>query len=76
MTGYRMLMEFNPMDVIVPKGHTIQLVVTETGEDYLPSPCASLGMTIFAGYQVLNLPTLDRPIDHENWFNSPIWWDE
>ena len=33
-------------------------------------------MTIFAGYQVLNLPTLDRPIDHENWFNSPIWWDE
>lgn len=76
MTGYRMLMEFNPMDVIVPKGHTIQLVVTETGEDYLPSPCASLGMTIFAGYQVLNLPTLDRPVDHENWFNSPIWWDE
>lgn len=76
MTSYRMLMEFNPMDVIVPKGHTIQLVVTETGEDYLPSPCASLGMTIFAGYQVLNLPTLDRPIDHENWFNSPIWWDE
>jgi predicted acyl esterase len=76
MTSYRMLMEFNPMDVIVPKGHTIQLVVTETGEDYLPSPCASLGMTIFAGYQVLNLPTLDRPVDHENWFNSPIWWDE
>ena len=76
MTSYRMLMEFNPMDVIVPKGHTIQLVVTETGEDYLPSPCASLGMTIFAGYQVLTLPTLDRPIAHENWFNVPVWWDE
>ena len=28
MTSYRMLMEFNPMDVIVPKGHTIQLVVS------------------------------------------------
>jgi len=76
MTNYRMLMEFNPMDVIVPKGHTIQLVVTESGEDYLPSPCAALGMTIFAGYQVLNLPTIDRPVDHENWFNVPNWWDE
>ncbi len=76
MTNYRMLMEFNPMDVIIPKGHTIQLVVTETGEDYLPSPCASLGMTIFAGYQTLTLPTLDRPFEHQNWFNVPIWWDE
>ena len=76
MSSYRMLMEFNPMDVIVPKGHAIQLVVTETGEDYLPSPCASLGMTIFAGYQVLTLPTLDRSIEHENWFNVPVWWDE
>ena len=76
MTSYRMLMEFNPMDVIVPKGHTIQLVVSETGEDYLPSPCASAGMTIFAGYQVLTLPTIDRPVNHENWFNVPNWWDE
>jgi predicted acyl esterase len=76
MTSYRMLMEFNPMDVIVPKGHTIQLVVTESGEDYLPSPCASVGMTIFAGYQVLTLPTIDRPLDHANWFNAPNWWDE
>ncbi len=75
MTSYRMLMEFNPMDVIVPKGHTIQLLVTETGEDYLPSPCAPLGMTIFAGYQVLTLPTIDRPVEHENWFNVPAWWE-
>jgi hypothetical protein len=74
LTNYRMLMEFNPMDVIVPKGHTIQLVITETGEDYLPSPCAPIGMTIFTGYQVLTLPTLDRPLDHENWFNVPNWW--
>ena len=76
MTSYRMLMEFNPMDVVVPEGHTIQLVISESGEDYLPSPCASAGMTIFAGYQVLTLPTIDRPIDHENWFNVPNWWDE
>jgi hypothetical protein len=32
-------------------------------------------MTIFAGYQVLTLPTLDRPIGHENWFNVPAWWE-
>ena len=76
MTNYRMLMEFNPMDVIVPKGHTIQLVVSETGEDYLPSPCASSGMTIFAGYQTLTLPTIDRPSDHQNWFDVPVWWGE
>jgi hypothetical protein len=76
LTNYRMLMEFNPMDVIVPKGHTIQLLITESGEDYLPSPCAAAGMTIFAGYQVLTLPNLERPFDHENWFNVPNWWDE
>ena len=76
MTNYRMLMEFNPKDVIIPKGHTIQLVVSETGEDYLPSPCASSGMTIFAGYQTLTLPTVDRPSDHQNWFDVPVWWGE
>ena len=75
MTNYRMLMEFNPMDVIVPKGHTIQLIITESGEDYLPSPCASVGMSIFAGYQVLNLPTIDRTGDHDSWFETPPWWE-
>ena len=68
MTSYRITEFFNPMDVVVLEGHTIQLVISESGEDYLPSPCASLGMTIFAGYQVLTLPTIDRPMDHENWF--------
>ncbi len=75
MTNYRMLMEFNPMDVIVPKGHTIQLIITESGEDYLPSPCASVGMSIFAGYQVLTLPSIDRSIDHDSWFEAPPWWE-
>jgi len=75
MTNYRMLMEFNPMDVIVPKGHTIQLIITESGEDYLPSPCASVGMSIFAGYQVLTLPSIDRTIDHDSWFEAPPWWE-
>ncbi len=75
MTNYRMLMEFNPMDVIVPKGHTIQLIITESGEDYLPSPCASVGMSIFAGYQVLTLPSIDRTVDHDSWFEAPPWWE-
>ena len=37
LTTYTMLMEFNPMDAIIPAGHEISIVLTESGEDYLPS---------------------------------------
>ena len=32
------MMEFFPMDVVVPAGHSILLIITQTGEDYIPSP--------------------------------------
>ena len=34
-----MLMEFQGMDVILPAGHGIRVVMTETGEDYLAPAC-------------------------------------
>ena len=49
LSEYTMLMEFNPMDVRIPAGHSIELVISESGEDYLPSPCSAIGMTIHRG---------------------------
>jgi hypothetical protein len=66
-----MLMEFNPMDVRIPAGHTIQLVITESGEDYLPSPCAAVGLVIVGGKELLSLPIIDRPEGDSHWFTVP-----
>ncbi|RJU80053.1 MAG: CocE/NonD family hydrolase [Candidatus Poseidoniales archaeon] len=76
-TGYTMLMEFNPLDVIVPAGHSLRIELTETGEDYLPGPCAGnpLGGLIIEGGTV-GLPLIDRPVDDDRWFLSPAWWDQ
>ena len=71
ITTYRMLMEFNPMDVRIPAGHTIQLVLSESGEDYLPSPCAAFPLAIVAGMQTLGLPVIDRPAGDSHWFTVP-----
>lgn len=37
-----MMMEFQAIDVILPAGHGIRLVLTETGEDYLAPACGLL----------------------------------
>ena len=37
-----MLMEFQGIDAILPAGHGIKLVMTETGEDYLAPACGNL----------------------------------
>ena len=34
-----MLMEFQGIDALLPGGHGLRLVVTETGEDYLAPAC-------------------------------------
>ncbi len=36
-----MLMEFQAIDAILPAGHGIKLVLTETGEDYLAPACGN-----------------------------------
>ena len=76
-SSYTMLMEFNPLDVVVPAGHTLRIELTETGEDYLPSPCASNplgGLSVDGG--MIGLPIIDRPNSHESWFLAPPWWDQ
>ena len=76
-SSYTMLMEFNPLDVIVPAGHSLRIELTETGEDYLPGPCATNilgGLSIEGG--TIGLPLIDRPVDHEAWFCAPPWWEQ
>ena len=74
---YTMLMEFNPMDVVVPAGHEISVELTDTGADYLPSTCAAIGLTVFIDESsTLGLPLIDRPIDDNRWFLAPPWWDD
>jgi hypothetical protein len=57
------LMEFLPMDVILQPGESILLTVSQTGEDYVPSPIASGGVTIDWTQSTLTLPLIDRPCD-------------
>ena len=69
LAPYTMLMEFNPLDVVLPAGHALRIELTDTGEDYLPSTCAltdATGITVNGGN--LGLPLIDRAPDHENWF--------
>ena len=50
-----MLMEFQGMDVILPAGHALEIVLTQSGEDYLPPACANAcPITVNDG---LTLPT-------------------
>ena len=74
---YLMLMEFNPLDVILPAGHAIRVDLTESGEDYLPSPCAATGIGVALDESSeLGLPLIDRPVDDDHWFLAPPWWED
>ena len=76
-SAYTMLMEFNPMDVDLDAGAVIEVVMTETGEDYLPSPCAVVGMNVnIDASSTLSLPLIDRPVDDDRWFLAPPWWEQ
>ena len=57
-------MEFFPMDVEVPAGHTIKLTLRSTGEDYLPSAASTL-VTEACRPTLLNI-TLTRDIENTN----------
>ena len=76
-SAYTMLMEFNPMDVDLDAGTVIEVVMSETGEDYLPSPCAVVGMNVnIDASSTLSLPLIDRPVDDDRWFLAPPWWEQ
>ena len=53
-------MEFMPMDVVLQEGEGIILTVTQTGEDYVPSPAASGAVTIDWSQSTLTLPLIER----------------
>ena len=76
-SAYTMLMEFNPMDVDLNAGAVIEVVLTESGEDYLPSPCAAVGLNVnFDASSTLSLPLIDRPDNDDRWFLAPPWWEQ
>ena len=64
--SYTMLMEFNPLDVVLPAGHILSIELTDTGEDYLPSTCAVMGLSVQGG--TFGMPLIERPATHQNWF--------
>ena len=54
-------MEFFGMDVVVPEGDGITLLVTQTGEDYVPSPVSAQAVTIsLDSSSVLALSSVNR----------------
>ena len=54
-----MLMEFQGMDVLLPAGHALEVVLSQSGEDYLPPACSTTcPVTVNGG--VLTLPVIDR----------------
>lgn len=64
--SYTMLMEFNPIDVVLPAGHSLGIELTDTGEDYLPSTCALAGLSVQGGD--FSIPLIERGIGDDNWF--------
>jgi len=54
-------MEFFGMDVIVPEGDGIQLIISQTGEDYIPSPVSMMPVSVSMGVgSVLSLSYVVR----------------
>ena len=57
-------MEFFGMDVLIPAGDGIHLIITQTGEDYIPSPVSMQAVTVGVGAtSILSLSTVDRGCD-------------
>ena len=56
-------MEFMPMDVFLAAGESIHFTVTQTGEDYVPSPGASGDYSVNWAASTLTLPIVERSCD-------------
>ncbi len=64
-------MEFFGMDVVVPAGDGIILIISQTGEDYVPSPVSTQAVTIsLDSNSILGLSTVQR--DCEDLFLPPM----
>ncbi|GIR66790.1 MAG: hypothetical protein CM15mP71_0160 [Candidatus Poseidoniales archaeon] len=56
-------MEFMPLDVFLEAGESIHFTVTQTGEDYVPSPAAAGEYSIDWASSTLTLPLVERSCD-------------
>ena len=57
-------MEFFAMDVVIPAGDSLILVISQTGEDYVPSPVSTFPVTVFLDDRsTLSLSTVSRTCD-------------
>jgi len=57
-------MEFFGMDVVVPGGDGIQIILSQTGEDYIPSPVSMMPVSVGMGSEsVLSLSSVIRTCD-------------
>ena len=58
-------MEFFGMDVVVPAGDAIQLIITQTNEDYIPSPISTTPISVdLSENSILGLSTVQRDCNH------------
>ncbi len=63
------------MDVVVPAGNALELVISQTGDDYIPSTVSSGYVTIGTNQNsVLTLPIIERGPD--DLFTPPVWYEE
>ena len=54
-------MEFFGMDVVIPAGDSIQLIITQTNEDYVPSPVSLTPVTVdLSAASVFGMSTVQR----------------
>ena len=67
-------MEFFGMDVLIPAGDGIHLIISQTGEDYIPSPVSMQPVTVGVGAtSILSLSTVERGCD--DLFMPPMMTD-
>ncbi|MEE2629667.1 MAG: CocE/NonD family hydrolase [Candidatus Thermoplasmatota archaeon] len=64
-------MEFFGMDVVVPEGDGINLIISQSGEDYVPSPSSTMPVSLGLGSEsILSLSSVNR--DCSNLFLPPM----
>ena len=63
-------MEFMPLDVFISSGESIHFTVTQTGEDYVPSPASAGYFTVNWAASTLTLPLVERTC--EDLFQAPM----
>ena len=65
-----MLMEFQAIDAVIPPGHGIRLVLTDSGEDYLAPLCGnSCPIHVLSSTSNMIIPVIN--VDKSQMFITP-----